>query len=110
MRQRHLCISHGSNVDHNALRSWHTSMYKFVTSIVHCGLGMQQCAMHNATIQKATFFELGVYVNVDYGDGKGRLGTARRGGGEGRRECKTLSIIESQAKQNRFPPGARLYV
>ena len=25
-----------------------------------CGLGMQQYAMHNATIQKTTFFELGV--------------------------------------------------
>ena len=35
-------------------------MYKFVTSMVLCGLGMQQCAMHNATIQKTTFFELGV--------------------------------------------------
>ena len=49
-------------MDHNALRSWHAIMYKFVTSMVHCGLGMQQCAMHNATIQKRTFFELGVYV------------------------------------------------
>ena len=29
--------------------------------MVLCGLGMQQYAMHNATIQKATFFELGVY-------------------------------------------------
>ena len=25
-----------------------------------CDVGMQQCAMHNATIQKTTFFELGV--------------------------------------------------
>ena len=25
-----------------------------------CGLGMQQCAMHNATDQKTTFLELGV--------------------------------------------------
>ena len=55
MRQRHSCISHGSNVDHNALRSWHAAMYKFVTSMVLYGLGMQQCAMHNA-IQKTTFF------------------------------------------------------
>ena len=23
---------------------------------------MQQCAMHNATIQKTNFFELGVYI------------------------------------------------
>ena len=61
MRQRHACISHGSNVEHNALRSWHVTMYKFVTSTVLCGLGMQQYAMHNATIQKTTFFELGVY-------------------------------------------------
>ena len=30
--------------------------------MVRCGLGMQQCAMHNATIQKATFLELGVYM------------------------------------------------
>ena len=29
--------------------------------MVLCGLGMQQHAMHNATIQKTTFFELGVY-------------------------------------------------
>ena len=29
--------------------------------MVLCGLGMQQCAMHNATIQKTTFLELGVY-------------------------------------------------
>ena len=64
MRQRHSCISHGSNVEQNALRSWHAIMYKFVTSMVLCGLGMQQCAMHNATIQKTTFFELGVYVCV----------------------------------------------
>ena len=63
MRQRHSCISHGSNVEYNALRSWHAAMYKFVTSIVLCGLGMQQCAMHNATIQKTTFFELGVYMS-----------------------------------------------
>ena len=27
--------------------------------MVRCGLGMQQCAMHNATIQKTIFFELG---------------------------------------------------
>ena len=27
MRQRHLCISRGSNVYHNALRSWHPTMY-----------------------------------------------------------------------------------
>ena len=49
-------------MDHNALRSCHATMYKFVTSMVHCGLGMQQCAMHNATIQKITLFELSVYV------------------------------------------------
>ena len=30
--------------------------------MVLCGLGMQQYAMHNATIQKTTFFELGVYT------------------------------------------------
>ena len=30
--------------------------------MVRCGLGMQQCAMHNATIQKTTCFEMGVYV------------------------------------------------
>ena len=61
MRQRRSCISNGSNVDHNALRSWHATMYKFVTSMVLCRLGMQQCAMHNAAIQKTIFFELGVY-------------------------------------------------
>ena len=44
MRQRHSCISRGSNVEHNALWSWHATMYKFV-SMVLCGLGMQQCAM-----------------------------------------------------------------
>ena len=63
MRQRHSCVSHESNVGHvekNALRSWHATMHKFVTSMVLCGLGMQQYAMHNATIQKTTFFELGV--------------------------------------------------
>ena len=62
MRQRHSYISHGSNVEHNALRSWHATMYKFVRSMVLCGMGMQQCAMHNATIQKTTFFELGVNI------------------------------------------------
>ena len=30
--------------------------------MVRCGLDMQQCAMHNATIQKTTFFELGIYI------------------------------------------------
>ena len=60
MRQRHSCISNGSNVDHDVLRSWYATMYKFVTSIVRCGLGMQQCAMHNATIQKTTFSELDI--------------------------------------------------
>ena len=64
MRQRHSCISHESNVELNVLRSWHATMYKFVTSMVLCGLGMQQCAMHNATIQKTTFFELGVYKKL----------------------------------------------
>ena len=29
-------------MDHNALRSWHATVYKFVTSMVLCGLGMQQ--------------------------------------------------------------------
>ena len=63
MRQRHSCISHKSNVEHNVLRSWHAAMCKFVTSMALCGLGMQQCAMHNATIQKTTFYELGVYLS-----------------------------------------------
>ena len=64
MRQRHSCISYGSNVGHveqNVLRSWHATIYKFVTSMVLCGLGMQQCAMHNATIQKTTLLKFGVY-------------------------------------------------
>ena len=53
-------------MEHNALRSWHATMYKFVTSMVRCGLGMQQCAkMHNATIQKTTFFELGVLTTQE---------------------------------------------
>ena len=30
--------------------------------MVLCGLVMQQYAMHNATIQKKTFFELSVYT------------------------------------------------
>ena len=64
MRQQHSCISHGSNVEQNALRSWHATMYEFVTSMVLCGLGMQQCAMHNETIQKTTSFELGVYLII----------------------------------------------
>ena len=63
MRQRHSCISYGSNVEQNALRSWHATMYKFVTSMVLCGLGMQQCAMHQ--YQKTTFSELGVYDCID---------------------------------------------
>ena len=46
-------------MEQNTLRSWHATMYKFVTSMVLCGLGMQQYTMHNATIQKTTFFELG---------------------------------------------------
>ena len=62
MRQRYSRISHGSNVEQNALQSWYATMNKFVTSMVLCGLGMQQCAMHNATILKITFFELGVYM------------------------------------------------
>ena len=49
-------------MEHNVLRSWHATMYKFVTSTVLCDLGMQQCAMHNASTQKTTFFELGVYM------------------------------------------------
>ena len=51
-------------MEHNALQSGHTTMYKFVTSMVLCSLGMQQRAMHNVTIQKTTFFELGVYPVV----------------------------------------------
>ena len=51
-------------MDHNALQSWNATMYKFVTSMMHCDLGMQQCAMHNTTIQKTTFFELGVFLRV----------------------------------------------
>ena len=51
-------------MEQNALRSWHATMYKFVTSMVLCGLGMQQCAMYTATIQKTTFFELGVYSTM----------------------------------------------
>ena len=47
-------------MDHNALWSWHATMYKFNTSMVCCSLGMQQCAIHNAKIQKTTFSELGV--------------------------------------------------
>ena len=64
MRQRHSCISHGSNVDHSALRSWHATMYKFVTSMVRCGLGMQQCATQQ--FRRQTFFELGVYGPRQY--------------------------------------------
>ena len=66
MRQRHSCISHGSNVEHNALRSCHATMYRFVTSMVLRGLGMQQCAVHNATTQKTTFFEFGLYTFFIY--------------------------------------------
>ena len=29
--------------------------------MVRCDLGTQQCPMHYATIQKTTFFELGVF-------------------------------------------------
>ena len=36
------------------------AVYKFVTSMVLCGLGMQQYTMHSATIQKKTFFDIGV--------------------------------------------------
>ena len=53
MRQRHSCISHGSILEHNVLRSWHATVYKFVTSMMLCG------ALHNAAIQKTTLFELG---------------------------------------------------
>ena len=63
MRERHSCISHESNVDHNALRSWHATMHKFVTSMVRYGLGMQQCAMHNATIQRQPFLNY-VYLII----------------------------------------------
>ena len=34
--------------------------------MVLCGLGIQQYAMHNATIQKTAFVELGVYVHTAY--------------------------------------------
>ena len=46
MRQRHSCISHGSNVEGAIL----------FENTMRCSLGMQECAMHNATIQKTTFF------------------------------------------------------
>ena len=59
-------ISHGSNVEQNALQSCHATMYKFVTSMVLWCLGMQQCAMHNAAIQKTTFFESGVYKYIHH--------------------------------------------
>ena len=49
------------------LQSWHATMYKFVISMVLSGLSMQQYAMHIATIQKTTFFELGVYKLSDGG-------------------------------------------
>ena len=53
-------------MEQNALRSCHATMYKFVTSMVLWCLGMQQCAMHNAAIQKTTFFELGVYRYIHH--------------------------------------------
>ena len=34
--------------------------------MVCCGLGMQQCAMHNAAIQKTIFFELAVYNETQF--------------------------------------------
>ena len=37
---------------------------KIVTFMVRCGLGTQQCAMHNATIQKTAFFVLGVFLTT----------------------------------------------
>ena len=40
-------------------------------------LGMQQCAMHNATIQKTTCFELDVYITLAV-VGKEKLATAAR--------------------------------
>ena len=44
--------------------SRHRQCYlKIRYTMVRCGLGMQQCAMHNATIQKTTFFELGISRN-----------------------------------------------
>ena len=52
-------------MDHNALQSWHATMHKFITSMECCGLGMRQCAIHNATIQKTTFFESEVYSRVE---------------------------------------------
>ena len=39
---------------------------KFDTSMARYGLGMQPYAMHNATIQKTTFFELCDYPKSDY--------------------------------------------
>ena len=33
--------------------------------MVLCSLGMQQYAMHNATIQNTTFLELGVYKTLN---------------------------------------------
>ena len=35
---------------------WHATMYKLVTFMVRCSLGMQQCEMHNAAIQKTNLF------------------------------------------------------
>ena len=46
---------------------------KIPTSMLLCGLGMQQYAMHNATIQKTTFFELGVYVLTFFNNAGFRL-------------------------------------
>ena len=45
MRQRYSCISHGSNVDHNALRSGYATMRN------------AQC-----NDSETTFFELDVYI------------------------------------------------
>ena len=51
-------------MEHNALRSWHATMYKFVTSMVLCGLGMQQGA---ATIQKRDHRRPKLIVCILYG-------------------------------------------
>ena len=38
--------------------------------MVRCSQGMQQSAMHSATIQRTTFFELGVYLMIYLADFK----------------------------------------
>ena len=63
MRQRQSCISHGSNVEQNALRSWHAGSNVQIRYI-HGALRSGYATMRNAQCNNSedNLFELSVYM------------------------------------------------